>query len=39
MNLGLENKVASVADSSNGLGFANAKVLIEEGACMRPWQH
>ena len=32
MNLGLKNKVAVVAGSSKGLGFATAKLLLEEEA-------
>ncbi len=32
MDLGLRNKVVIVAGSSKGLGFATAKVLLEEGA-------
>jgi 3-oxoacyl-[acyl-carrier protein] reductase len=31
MNLGLEGKVAMVAAASKGIGFATAKLLIEEG--------
>lgn len=32
MNLGLNSKVAVIAGSSKGLGFATAKVLLQEGA-------
>ena len=32
MNLGLENKVALIAGSSKGLGYATAKMLVEDGA-------
>lgn len=34
MDLGLKNKVAMVAGASKGIGYAVAKILIQEGACV-----
>lgn len=34
MDLGLKDKLALITASSRGLGYASAKALAEEGACV-----